>query len=113
MLSGELVPLEKHPVFLDCYRLAFRRASSCKNVATMYDMIVFNAVQCERGTGNHQVEGVPNVRVSVECEHRHIVRQLSHQNFRLCSWNVDTTMRGQSNEVVEIMCRHKVEICGL
>ena len=49
----------------------------------MYDMIVFNAVQCERGIGKHQVEGVPNVRVSVECEHRHIVRQLSHQNFIL------------------------------
>ena len=77
------MPLEKHPVFLDRDRLAFRKASSCKNIATMYDMIVFNAVQCERGTGNHQVEGVPNVRVSVECEHRHIVRQLSHQNFIL------------------------------
>ena len=57
--------------------------------AAMYDMIVFNAVQCEIRTGNHQVEGVPG-RVGVRCEHRLIVSQLLHQNFRLRSWNVGT-----------------------
>ena len=113
LLSSEMVPLGKQPVFLDCYRLAFRMVFICKSFAAMYDMTVFNAVQCEWGTGNHQVEGVPNVRVGVRCEHRHIVSQLSHQKFRLCSWNVGATMRGQSYEVVEVMCRHKVEICGL
>ena len=58
--------------------------------ATMYDMTVFNAVQCERRSGNHQVEVVLNSRVGVRCEHRHIVSQLSYQNFRLCSWNFGT-----------------------
>ena len=48
LLSGEMVSLEKHPVFLDCYRFALGRAPSCKTV--------FNAVQSERGTGNHHVE---------------------------------------------------------
>ena len=59
----------------------------------MYNMAVFNAVQCEGGAGNHQVEGVSNSRVGVRCEHRQIISQLSHQNFRVCSWNVGT-MRG-------------------
>ena len=40
------------------------------------------------------------------------ISQLSHQNFRVCSWNVGTR-RGQSNEVAEVMSRHKVDICGL
>ena len=66
----------------------------------------------KRGAGNHQVEGVPNGRVGVRCEHRQIVSQLSHQNFRVCSWNVGT-MRGRSNEVVEVMSGRKVDICGL
>ena len=35
----------------------------------MYNMTVFNAVHCERGAENHQVEGVPNNRVGVRCEH--------------------------------------------
>ena len=91
LLSGEMVSLEKHPVFLDCYRLALERASSCKIL--LQCMTVFIAVQCERGTGNHQVEGVPNSRVGVRCEHRQIVSQLSHQNFRVSSRNVGT-MRG-------------------
>ena len=75
-------------------------------------MAAFNAVQCERGAGNHQVEGVPNGRVGVRCEHRQIVSQLSHQNFRVCSWNIGT-MRGRSNDVVEVMSRRKVDTCGL
>ena len=57
-------------------------------------------------------KGVPNGRVGVRYEHGQIVSQLSHQNFRVCSWNV-STMRGRSNEVVEVMSRHKVDICGL
>ena len=75
-------------------------------------MTVFIAVQCEMGVGNHQVEGVPNGRVGEKCEHCQLVSKLSHQNFRLCSWNVGT-MRGRSNEVVEGMSKHKVDICGL
>ena len=75
-------------------------------------MTVFNAVQCERGAGNHQVEGVPNNRASVRCEHYQIISQLSHQNFRVCSWTVGT-MRGRSNEVVDVISRHKVDICSL
>ena len=47
----------------------------------MYNMTVFNAVQCERGVENHQVEGVPKGRVGVGCEHPRIISQLSHQNF--------------------------------
>ena len=75
-------------------------------------MTVFNAVQCEMETGNHQVEGVPNRRVGVRCEHRQITSQLSQQNFRVCSWNVGT-VKGQSNEVAEVMSRRKVDICDL
>ena len=56
-------------------------------------MTVFNAVQCERGAGNQQAEGVPNDKVGVKCEHHHIVRQLPHQNFRVCLWNIGT-MKG-------------------
>ena len=61
----------------------------------MYNMTVFNAVQCERDAGNHQVEGVRNGRVGVRCEHHQIISQLSYENFRVCSWDVDT-MRGRS-----------------
>ena len=32
LLSGEIVLLEKLPVFLDCNRLALERASSCKTL---------------------------------------------------------------------------------
>ena len=32
LLSGEMVSLEKHLVFLDCYRLALGRPSSCKTL---------------------------------------------------------------------------------
>ena len=64
------------------------------------------------GTGNHQVEGISNSRAGVRCEHRQIISQLSHQNFRMCSWNVGT-MRGRSNEVVEVMSRRKVDISSL
>ena len=66
LFSGEMVSLEKHLVFLDCYVLALRRTSSCKNIAIMHSMIIFNTVQCERGAGNHQVEGVPNGRVVLD-----------------------------------------------
>ena len=78
----------------------------------MYNITVFNAVQCERGAGNHQIEGVPNGRVGVKCERYQIVSRLSNQNFRVFSWNVGT-MIGRSNEVVEVMSRRKVDICGL
>ena len=78
----------------------------------MYNITVFNAVQCERGAGNHQIEGVPNGRVGVKCERYQIVGRLSNQNFRVFSWNVGT-MIGRSNEVVEVMSRRKVDICGL
>ena len=77
----------------------------------MYNMTVFNAVQCERGVENHQVEGVPKGRVGVGCEHPRIISQLSHQNFRVCSWNFGT-IRGQTNEVAEVMSKRKVDICG-
>ena len=59
----------------------------------MYNMTIFNAVQCEREARIHQVQGISKGRVSVRCEHCQIVSQLSHQNFRVCSWNVGT-MRG-------------------
>ena len=45
-------------------------------------------------------------------EDRQIVSQLSNQNFQARSWNVGT-MRGRSNEVVEVICRRKADICGL
>ena len=67
---------------------------------------------CEKGAGNHQVEGVPNGRVGVRCEHRQIVILLSHQNFIVCSWNVGS-IKGRSNYVAEVMSRRKVDICGL
>ena len=35
----------------------------------MYDMTVFNAIQCERGAANHQVEIILYDRVGVRCEH--------------------------------------------
>ena len=63
LLSGEMMSLEKHPVFLDYYRIALGRASSCKIL--LQCMTVFNAVQWKRGTGNHKVEGVPSGRVGV------------------------------------------------
>ena len=56
-------------------------------------MTVFNAVQCERGAGNDQVENVSKGRVGVRCECFQIVNELSHQNFRVFSYNVGT-MRG-------------------
>ena len=90
LFSGEMVSLEKHLVFLDCYMLALRRISSCKNIAIMHSMIIFNTVQCERGAGNHQVEGVPKGRVGIRCEHCQIISQLSHQNFGVYLWNVGT-----------------------
>ena len=67
--SGEMVSLEKHLVFLDCYRLTLGRSCSFKNIATIYNMKFFNAVQCQKGAGNHQVEDVPNGRFGVGCEH--------------------------------------------
>ena len=78
----------------------------------MYNMTVFNAVQCERGPGNQQVEDVPNSTVSVRCEYHQIISQLSHQNLRVCSWVVGPK-RGRSNEVVEVMSRRKVDNWGL
>ena len=42
LLSGTIVTLEKHPVFLDCHRLALRRASSSKTFATM----LYDSFQC-------------------------------------------------------------------
>ena len=84
----------------------------------MYNMTVFNAVQCKRGPGgggvwgmrggarNRQVKGVHNRRLGVRCE------QLSHENFRFCLWNVGT-VRGRSIEVVQVMSRCKVDICDL
>ena len=71
----------------------------------MYGMTVFNAVQCERGTENHQIEGVPNDRVGVICEHCENVSQLLHQKFRVCSWNVST--------IRKVKDMRKVDICGL
>ena len=62
-----MVSLEKHPVFLDCYRLELRRASSCKML--LQCMTVFSAVQCERGARNQQVQGASNSRVGVRFEH--------------------------------------------
>ena len=74
-------------------------------------MTVFIAVQCESGAGNHYIESVPNGRVDVRCEHHQIVSQLSYQNFRVSLWNAGT-MRGRSNEVIELMSIHKVDICS-
>ena len=59
----------------------------------MFNMTVFNAVQCERGAGNDQVENVSKGRVGVRCECFQIVNELLHQNFRVFSYNVGT-MRG-------------------
>ena len=39
----------------------------------MYKVTVFDAVQCQREAGNHQIEGVPNSRVAVRCEHRQML----------------------------------------
>ena len=50
----------------------------------MYDRTVFNTVQSEREAENHQAEGVPNGRIGVRCEHRQIIRQLSHHNLSVC-----------------------------
>ena len=75
-------------------------------------MTVFNAFQCKREAGNHQVEGVPSVRVGVRCEHCQISSQLSHENFRVCLWNIGI-IRGRSDELVEVMSRRKVGICSL
>ena len=48
----------------------------------MYDMTVFNAVQCERGAGHHLVKGVPYGRVGVRCEHHQIFSQLVLKRVR-------------------------------
>ena len=80
----------------------------------MYNMAVFNAVQRERGRGRLETTRLKvslNGRVGIKCEHRQIICQLSHQNFRVCSWNVGT-VRGRSNEVVEVMSRRKADIWG-
>ena len=39
----------------------------------MYKVTVFNTVQCQREARNHQIEGVPNSRVAVRCEHRQML----------------------------------------
>ena len=71
----------------------------------MYGMTVFNAVQCERGAENHQIEGVPNDRVGVISEHCENFSQLLHQKFRVCSWNVST--------IRKVKDMRKVDICDL
>ena len=53
----------------------------------MYNMTVFNAIQCERGAGNHQVEGVLNGRAGVRFEHREIVNQLMSNASRKSGCN--------------------------
>ena len=112
LLSGETVSLEKQPVFLYCYRLALGRTSSCKTLLQCIIRQFSMQLSCERGTGSHQVKSVHNSRVGVRCEHRQIASQLSHQNFRLCSWNIGT-IRGWSNEVIEVISTCKVDICSL
>ena len=76
----------------------------------MYNMTAFNAVQCERVAGNHKIEGVLIGRVGVKCEHRQIVSYhiniLESVHGMLAQW-------GRPNEMVEVMPRRKVEICGL
>ena len=53
-------------------------------------MTAFHAVQCERRTGNHQVEGVPIGRFGVRCEYQQIVSyhikilECVHETFRVC-----------------------------
>ena len=110
ILSGEMVSLEKHPVFLNCYRLALGHLAVKRSYNLWYDSFQCSSVW--KGTENHQIEGVPNGRLGVGSEHCQIVSQLSNQNFQARSWNVGT-MRGRSNEVVEVMCRRKADICGL
>ena len=61
--------------------------------------------------GNHQVKVSLTVGLVLDV----IMARLPvsyHINILECSWNV-STMRGRSNEVVEVMSRHKVDICGL
>ena len=68
----------------------------------MYKVTVFNAVQCQREAGNHQIEGVPNSRVAVRCEHRQMLS--NYIKILEYSWNVGT-ISGRSKEVVEVMSR--------
>ena len=66
LLSGEMVSGKT----LDCYRLALGRTSSSK---TLLHCIIWQFLMQFRmkRDGNHQVvEGVPNGRVVVRCEHR-------------------------------------------
>ena len=77
----------------------------------MYNMIVFNAVQCERGLETTRLVMFLTVRLVLDVS---IARPSVsyHIKILVCSWNVGT-MRGRSNEVVEVMSKRKVDVCGL
>ena len=77
----------------------------------MFDMAIFNAVQCERGVETTRLKMSQMVRFVLDTS---IAKSsLSyHIKITLCSCNVGL-MRGRSNEVVELMSRRKVDICGL
>ena len=75
----------------------------------MYNMIVFNAVQCERGLETTRLKVSLTVRlVSDVSIARSSVRY--HIKILVCSWNVGT-VRGRSIEVVEVMSKRKVDVC--
>ena len=77
----------------------------------MYNMIVFNAVQCERGLETTRLKMFLTVRLVLDVS---IARPSVsyHIKILVCSWNVGT-VRDRSNEVVEVMSKRKVDICGL
>ena len=89
-----------------CYRLALGRASSRKTL--LYCMIWQFPMPFSVKWGLETTR--LKVPLTVGLVFDVSITRLSIS--RVCLWNVDT-MRGLSNEVVEVMCRSNVDICGL
>ena len=93
----------KHPVFLNCYRLALGRASSCKTLlqCMIWQFAMQFIVKGWLETTRLKVSLMVGLMLDVSLAR---LLQLSHQNFRVCSWNVGL-LRGQSCGLQEVIWR--------
>ena len=104
LLSGEMVSLEKHVVFLDCHRLAsFSRTSSCKTLlqCIIWQFSVQFSVNGELETTSLKMSLTVGLVLDMSIARSPVSY---HIKILVCLWNIGT-MRGRSNEVVEVMSR--------
>ena len=100
--DSDMVSLEKHPVFLDCYRLVLGRASSRKTLlcGTIWRFSMQFSVKGGLETTSLKVSLTLGLVLDVG-----ITRSLVSYHIKILE-RVGTT-RGRTNEIVEVMSKHK------